>query len=114
MPITKSEDIKAFRCPLCNKLIEIVNGGKEYVTIHGSLTIGDRIPFIGNLKKYHSDSLKTPIDCIEESDSIRICISCLIKKLGGMDFLGRDGTEKLPSPQFIGMPEGPWDDLNKK
>ena len=115
MSINKSEDIKAFRCPLCNKLIEIVNGGKEYVTIHGSLTLGDHMAFISGAG---------------DKKTVRICTSCLIKKLGDNDFKDKFEIPDEPNRQsknpkldikirkpddikempFIGMPEGPWND----
>lgn len=56
-------EIRAFRCPSCNELFEISNENKSYVTIHGSLTFGDKTPFLGT------------------KGSVRICIKCLINLL---------------------------------
>jgi len=108
--IKSSKEVKAFRCPICDKLIEISNSSKEYIVIHGSLTYGERehMNFIG-----------------ENKEPIRICTYCLIKKLGGMPIeiikdkfetpsgLNQPDDIKDKKMSFIGMPKGIWDIWDK-
>lgn len=86
MPVIKpSKEIRSFKCPVCEKLFEIGTDNKEYITVHGNLTWGESIIFIGD-----------PIGANSLKDPCRICKNCLVNILGGQinntlrpEYLGR-------------------------
>lgn len=112
--IKSPDEIRAFRCPVCGKIIEIKSESKEYVCVNVNLTWGENIIFIGT---HISHGEKIPKPC-------RICVNCLANILLG-------GSPKNPAvlkvseeiqkvygsedknPKFIGMPRGPWDNIDR-
>ena len=70
--IKPSEEIKAFKCPVCGKILEFKDGSKEYITVNGNLTWGESVIFIGD-----------SIENYSQKNPCRICTHCLSNILIG-------------------------------
>jgi len=70
--IKPSEEIKAFKCPVCGKILEIKNESKEYIIVNGNLTWGESVIFIGD-----------SIGDYSQKNPCRICTHCLANILTG-------------------------------